>query len=299
MIIVNVKNGLGNQMFQYAFGRVLEWKYQVPVLFDFMREIGNVQLRTDLDIFSIDKINEPEVRLVIPFKPFSVRKFRDQKKYFHYIYFKLRRQFQSSRLITESYPSQYSSFFDNLDLKKRYYFLGFWQNSKYYEGYEAEIRKLFVPKDKSVFNSEIALELKASQYDTVSLHIRRGDYLTAGFIEPASLDYYETAVKLMRNKLSNPYFYIFTDDPQWVLNEFIMDCPYQLITGNVGKESYKDIILMSLCQHHIIANSSFSWWGAWLNPSLDKVVMAPMKWYSSSKRDKYTLNITPKGWIRL
>lgn len=299
MIIVNIKNGLGNQMFQYAFGRILEWKYGVPVLFYFFDEPAECPRKTDLDVFNIEQINEPINDIVKPFKPFSVRLYRDEKKYLRYIYYKLRRIFQKNKLITEAYPSQMTHCFNHLNIKKKYFFLGFWQNPEYLKGYETEIMKIFTPRDKSIYQSEIALEISNSTFNTVSLHIRRGDYLTSGFIEPISMDFYKSAIKLIQEKLNNPLFYIFSDEPQWVKDEFKLDISFKLIACNIGKDSYKDIILMSICQHNIIANSSFSWWGAWLNANPNKIVIAPKKWYTTAQRNKYTAEITPKNWIRL
>ena len=123
---------------------------------------------------------------------------------------------QPYRLITEKFPGEYSKYFENLNPAKKYYFLGFWQNASYYSGYEEKIRKFFQPKDKSIFQTVLAKEISQSSFATVSLHIRRGDYLTAGFIKPANEEYIYNAIKLIKSKLKNPFFYIFTDDPQWV-----------------------------------------------------------------------------------
>ena len=301
MIIVNIKNGLGNQMFQYAFGRVLEWKYGVPVLFHFFGDTQDYPRKTKLDVFDINQIHEPLKGVIDPFEPFSVRKYRDEKKYIHYIYFKIRRVLQKNRLITEAYPSQFQQCFNRLNIDTKYFFLGFWQNPKYFIGYESKIKKMFFPKDRGIYYSDIALEISNSKFTTVSLHIRRGDYLTSGFIEPAAIEYYWKAIECILNKFKNPFFYIFTDEPLWVQDKFKLEfnIPYKIVTGNIGDESYKDIILMSICQNNIIANSSFSWWGAWLNPNPQKVVIAPQKWYATTRRDKYSADITPKEWIRI
>lgn len=299
MIIVNIKNGLGNQMFQYAFGRVLEWKYNIKVEFDLMREDLSTPLKSNLDVFDIPCIKETKPQNVIPFKPFSVRQFRDNKQYLLYLYFKFRRKFQSHKLITEPYPSQYMRVFDKLQLSDNYYFLGFWQNYRYFEGYEKQICQLFKPKDQYVFESDIALDIIHSKFDTISLHFRRGDYINSGFIEPTSIDYYYQAIEIMKSKFKNPYLYIFTDDPDWVKLEFLIDLPYTVVSGNIGANCYKDILLMSICQHNIMANSSFSWWGAYLNENPSKIVIAPKKWYAILKRDKFTSEITLPSWNRL
>ncbi|MDD4992422.1 MAG: alpha-1,2-fucosyltransferase [Paludibacter sp.] len=300
MVIVNVKNGLGNQMFQYAFSKVLEWKYQIPVMLDLMRdENDDTPLVNDLDVFEIERIQEVNQQLTKPFKPFSVAYYRNNKKYIQYVYYKLRRLLQPNRLITERYPSQPTKYFDKLKPNKKYYFLGFWQNASYYLGYEEKIKLLFQPKDATVLQSDIAIEISLSTYDTVSLHIRRGDYQTSGFIEPASATYIYAAIDLMKSKLRNPFFFIFTDDPQWVKSELKLQMPHKLVEGNENEKSYIDILLMSHCKHNIIANSSFSWWGAWLNNNPTKIVIAPKKWYASVERDKYSACITPNEWIRL
>lgn len=299
MVIINIKNGLGNQMFQYAFGKVLEWKYKMPVYFDFMREDISTPLKTDLFVFNIGHVREIEPKLVEPFKPFSISQFKHQRKYFSYMYYKLRRIFNPKKLIMESYPSIYVDCFDKLNKRKDYYFLGHWMNASYYEEYRSEIVSLFNPVDNSFYNLPIVKEITHSDYDSVSLHIRRGDYLTCGFMEPADLEYYHHAINLIKERVKNPFFYIFTDDPEWVRTSFDLLAPYTLVTGNNGTDSYKDILLMSLCKHNIIANSSFSWWGAWLNENASKIILAPKKWYASKDSDKYVHNMIPKGWITL
>lgn len=299
MIIVNIKNGLGNQMFQYAFGKVLEWKYDTLLYFDLLRNEIESSLQIELNVFNIVPIIEAKPANRDKYMPFSVRKFRDNKQYIKYIYFKIRRKYHRSKLITEPYPSQFMPVFNNIELKRDYYFLGFWQNSKYFIGYEDKIRELFQPKDKSVLESNIALEIRNSTMDTVSVHFRRGDYLTSSFIAPVSMDYYAEAIELVTAKLSNPFFYIFTDEPEWVQNNFILKYPFEIIIGNTGNNAYIDILLMCKCKSHIMANSSFSWWGAWLDSNPNKIVIAPKKWYANAEIDKFTFEITPDEWIRI
>lgn len=299
MIIVNIKNGLGNQMFQYAFGKVLEWKYNTNIYYDLLRDELETPLQTDLSVYNIEPIKEIDPIIAEKFKPFSVRQYRDNKQYLKYIYYKLRRKYQPNKLITEPYPSQYLKIFDALNLKKNVYFLGFWQNYKYYTGFEKEIRRLFEPKDCSFFNEELTKEIRNSSYNTVSLHFRRGDYLTCGFIVPTKNEYYEKAINLIIKRVENPFFYIFTDEPDWFLQTNKFNIPHKLITGNFDKNSYKDILLMSCCKHNIIANSTFSWWGAWLNKNPKKIVIAPKIWYGTLNKDKFTHEITPFDWIRL
>jgi len=299
MIIINIKNGLGNQLFQYAFGKVIEWKYNTKVYFDLLRDETESALHSELNVFQIEPIIEAKPIDRKKYMPFSVREFRDKRNYLKYIYFKIRRKYQKNKLITEPYPSQFMNVFNNIDLHKEYYFLGFWQNPKYFIGYEEKIRELFQPNDKSVYQTSVALEIINSKMETVSLHFRRGDYLISGFNEPTSMDYYTEAINLLVSKVNNPFFYIFTDEPEWVKSNFVIKYPYKIITGNNCNNAYIDILLMSKCKSHIIANSSFSWWGAWIDSNPNKIVIAPKKWYANPERDKFTSEITPDEWIRI
>jgi hypothetical protein len=286
-------------MFQYAFGKVLEWKYGIKVYYDLLRDEIETPLESYLDVFSIDLIVEMEPKVRKQYEPFSVRQFRDNGEYFKYAYYKLRRKYQTNKLITEPWPSMYLPVTDQLDLDVNHYFLGFWQNHRYFIGYEDRIRKLYVAKDPVFLQSDMVQEIDRSDYDTISLHFRRGDYLTSGFIEPTSMEYYTQAVDMIASKVNNPFFYIFTDEPDWVNENFTIDFPHKLVSGNTGNDAYKDILLMSRCRHHIIANSTFSWWGAWLNANPDKIVTVPKKWYADDERNKFTNEICPVSWIRI
>ena len=299
MIIVGIKNGLGNQMFQYAFGKILEWRYKVSIQFDIMAEDFISGMRTDMEIFKIEDFQVADKKMVNGFKPFSVAKYKIEKKYLAYAYFKLRRIFQSKKLVTERLPSQFIPIINHLDLSQDYYFMGHWMNLRYYEGYEDRIKTLFALKDISFYSTEIAMEIATSPYTTISLHIRRGDYLTADFIEVVGMYYYRQALAIMLENVENPFLYIFTNDEKWVSTKFDPMLPYKIVNINFGADSYKDMMLMSLCHHNIIANSSFSWWGAWLNRHPDKIVIAPRKWYSDTQRNRYVAEMVPKEWIRL
>lgn len=299
MIIVNIKNGLGNQMFQYAFGKVLEWKYSCPVYFDLMRNNISQPLKCDLDIFNIETIHEADISVINTFKPFSIRRYRDNNQYLYYIYFKLRKKFQSNKLITESHPSIFIPTFNKIKLNTNYYFLGHWMNFDYYKAYIDRLRDLYTLKDDTFYNTGKALEIISSQYQTVSIHIRRGDYLTCGFMANLSLDYYTQAINKIANKIPNIYIYLFTDDPKWARENFKTNFPYEIVEANQGNNCYKDIVLMSLCRHNIIANSSFSWWSAFLNKNPNALIIAPKNWYNYPTQNRYVNNMIPHTWFRI
>lgn len=133
---------------------------------------------------------------------------------------------------------------------------------------------------------------------TVSIHIRRGDYLSqqfsAGFGNCCPLAYYREAIHYMKTYLDDITFVLFSDDMDWVKMNLPLDNAIY-VDHNHGVDSWQDMYLMSMCQHNIIANSTFSWWGAWLNDNTDKIVIAPKRWWSSIEND----DVVPESWIRM
>lgn len=184
-------------------------------------------------------------------------------------------------------------------LPKNAYLTGYWQSEKYFSHMAATIRSDFnfiLPLSEK--NAQLAEQI--SQVNAVSLHVRRGDYVqnptTLATHGIATLDYYQAAIKTLADSITEPYFFIFSDDIAWAQANLKIAFPCRYINHNQGLESYNDMRLMSLCRHHIIANSSFSWWGAWLNPSADKVVIAPKQWFANQTN---THDLLPQNWIRL
>jgi hypothetical protein len=129
------------------------------------------------------------------------------------------------------------------------------------------------------------------------LHIRRGDYLTNIVHNTNKEDYYKNAIKLIEEKVKNPVFYIFSDEIEWVKQNFDIKYPTVYVDFNDALTNFEDIKLMSSCKHNIIANSSFSWWSAWLNENSNKIVIAPKQWFTDVSRN--TKDIIPKSWIKI
>ncbi len=178
------------------------------------------------------------------------------------------------------------------------YLEGFWQNEKYFQNIGDIIKKEFTLR--SPFTSGAENMLKEIQTkDAVSLHIRRGDYVsdtkTKQHHGTCSPDYYKKAIKLIKEKLPNPHFFIFSDDKKSAENMLGLNSDITYVSGEAKIGDAEEIILMSLCKHNIIANSSFSFWGAWLNQNLHKIVIAPTQWTSSKKAD----NVIPRNWIQI
>jgi len=181
------------------------------------------------------------------------------------------------------------------------YLDGFWQNEKYFLSIADSLRnKDFIPvKPVSGLNSELLREMKSTS--CASIHVRRNDYVTnadaAKFHGTCSVEYYELAAKMIAEKKGVNHFFVFSDEMEWVNANIHLPYKTTYVSHNVGRESHWDIFLMKNCNHHIIANSSFSWWGAWLNPSKDKMVIAPEKWFIDPASQKN--EIIPDSWIKL
>jgi|SRR5208337_704280 len=170
------------------------------------------------------------------------------------------------------------------------YLNGYFQSEKYFADYAKQIRKDFTLKNLR----ELPIDPTAM---SVGIHVRRGDYVT----DPATnryhglcdLDYYRRSMKFIEDRVGHCRFYLFSDDPQWARENL----PGELISGN-GLTDQEELIAMSRTRHQVIANSSFSWWAAWLNPRLDKIVVAPEKWFAAPEVPD-TRDLLPHEWVTL
>jgi hypothetical protein len=179
------------------------------------------------------------------------------------------------------------------------YLYGYWQSEKYFQSIKSIIRSDF--QFLNALDSRNALLAKEIQNTlSVSVHIRRGDYLsnyrTSKIMHICEPDYYQRAITHLSTQLNKPKFYIFSDDIAWVKDRLSVPADTKFIEHNIGKESYRDMQLMSLCKHNITANSSFSWWGAWLNDNPNKLVVMPRKWFVNNINDQ---DLVPDKWVRL
>jgi hypothetical protein len=284
MLIIQLTGGLGNQMFQYAASKALAIKLNTELYLDkthfFTTPMGKKNLRSyELSQFSIDQ------------------KFRQPT--FHWIkkYLKVKQVYSGFKTYVEPHVHFSSVFFNITD---KTYIEGFFQSEKYFKDYEAEIRNDFKFKNPP---QGLNLELfkKIQGCNAVSVHVRRGDYVnnpeTLKLHGICGLDYYQNAVELIAEKVENPYFFLFSDEPEWVQKNLKLSHPYEVISHNKGASSFEDMRLMSTCKHNIIANSSFSWWGAWLNNNLGKTVIAPKHWFVNPNWD--SKDIIPNSWIKI
>ncbi len=293
VVIVRFVGGLGNQMFQYAAGRRLSLLHQVP-------------LKLDIGAFEHDELRRYSLS---PFRiqeefatPEDIEKVKGtSKRGLARIIFRLSQKLKPYYKRSIFAESTLSPFDPNImETPKHVYLDGYWQSESYFIDIQEVIRREFAVKyEQDRQSREIAEQIANTQ--SVSIHVRRGDYVsnpkTRRVHGVCNLDYYRKCISLITEKITSPHFFVFSDDPGWVVENLRLDYPATLITHNDATRDYEDLRLMSMCKHNIIANSSFSWWGAWLNANPDKIVLAPRRWFNDSSLD--TRDLLPEDWIKV
>ena len=287
MIISRLIGGLGNQMFQYAVGRSLAIANSCELKLD-VSGFENYTLHNgyELDIFNIKAgiANSKEVSRLVS----------KQSRLMRFVFRKLKIK-KSTHFLEKSFTFDHNFF----DAKPPVYLDGYWQSYKYFESIEPQLKQEFSLKN-SISRLNLDISEQISSVNAVSVHIRRGDYVSNKHTNSVhglcSLDYYRAAIQTITERVENPFFFIFSDDIAWIKDNLTTNSDTVYVDHNSGKQSYNDMYLMSLCQHHIIANSSFSWWGAWLGTNVKKIVIAPKQWFTN---DTVTDDLIPKSWLRL
>lgn len=272
MIIVNLTGGLGNQMFQYAFGRTIAAKHKTDLKLHFTNALFNTRRSYELDVFNINATIATQEDL----RKFGVMQNQAMNRVLYLLDERYGIQF-NPHIITQRYPYGFDSKY--LATKDNSYIQGYWADEKYFKEIENVIRAEFTPKKKLDERNQKILK-HINEVQSISIHVRRGDYVTNkknaevfGFL---GLDYYANAINKIKKSVPNSVFFVFSDDIQWCktnLSPLTKNIIY--VDYNKGKEGYKDMLLMSACKHNIIANSSFSWWGSWLNENKRKIVIKP------------------------
>lgn len=285
-----IQGGLGNQMFIYAFAQ----NYP-SILYDITIYDENCPRAFDLANYNIDRnfASDEQIKICKHEIRFKNRLFSKRlRKLFHLNKYIL----DFSNIKTEKVCSLYQK--DLLNIKGKAYFDGYFQTYKYFEQYREKLLHdftLLVPLD----DANKAMLENIRKENAVAVHIRRGDYTTPKCpLELLDLDYYTRAFEIIKNKVKNPHFFIFSNDVEWVTKNIKTGCTQTIVDINDEAHGYFDLELMRNCKHDIIANSSFSWWGAWLNENPDKVVVAPQKWFKP-KRDESSADMIPENWIRI
>lgn len=267
MKVVKFWGGLGNQLFQYSFFLALrKYQYNVQADLDYFEQHN---AHNGYEIENIFQIKLPEVsnfQRKLFLKTNNKLKYRILRKLFD----------TKNRLYTEN-PEFY--FHEDLLLNKsNAYLTGYWQHHKYIELVENELRStLIFPKFEHTKNIDLS-SLLSNNRDSVSIHIRRGDYLGHEQLgDICNIHYYRQSIAHIISKVQNPIFIFFSNDITWCKEKF-SDLNAIFVDWNTGQNSFRDMQLMSLCAHNIIANSSFSWWASWFNNNPTKIIIAPKKW---------------------
>jgi hypothetical protein len=279
-------------MFQYAFASILAKKNKTEVYLDktFLsrkKKIGFTPRNFELHVFNNNYNGASKKQLSLFYKLSFLNKIKKR--------------------LNLNYPKIFNEPFfgfnkSALNIKSPVYLNGYFQSTVYFNGFELMIKDLFLFSTDSLdlLNKDLLAKIKNT--NTISVHIRRGDYVedkvTQEFHGSCSLEYYFKAIKLLIDPYKDYTLVFFSDDTDWVKVQFeSLSYPKIFVDNNKAENSWKDMMLMSSCTHNIIANSSFSWWAAWLNENSEKRVVAPRKWFASSDLDTKTL--LPDEWIKL
>lgn len=293
MIITHILGGLGNQMFQYAAGlAVAEAKGQS--LYLDVSDFAGYRLYHGFELPRVFKgtfnlADESQIQQVLGWRSKGRLRTLLRRPQLGWL--------RSSHFVVEPhfhFWPELSSIADEC------YVVGYWQSEKYFGSIKKAIRRAFTFSNSlQGRNRELAERIAAC--NAISLHIRRGDYVsdprtnaTHGLLP---LTYYHRAVQYIAERVSEPVFFVFSDDTAWAKAHLVLGHPCEFIGHNRGQDSHIDMQVMSLCDHHIIANSSFSWWGAWLNAKSQKIVVCPRRWF---RRDDVDIrDLFPAEWIMM
>lgn len=284
-VISRLHGGLGNQLFQYAVGRAVSLRSGSDLLLDARQYTKDNPFSYDLAHFAIAGRVASNAELP-PGK--------DQPL----AYARWRMLGGSPRFVRE----RGLGFNERIEtIGQDCYLHGYFQSERYFAAIEQTLRTdLSFTAPPSQANVRMADRIRGGP--SVSLHIRRGDYVSSAKARSThgapELGYYRRALEEIRTRSGrDAVVYLFSNDPDWVRENMRLDAELAPVAINDGRTAYEDLRLMSLCDHHVIANSTFSWWGAWLNPSENKIVIAPEQWFASPKLSNP--DITPAGWLRL
>lgn len=338
MIIVRLEGGLGNQMFEYAIARRLAEKHLSPLKLD-ISWFETQQLRQyKLQCFNIHEEFATPLEIEVIVGNYSILKWLSLKLRSKLGFDRSLEDLEIQRAISAIiYGHNYNLFkwwfarikhktglhsseiglhqkgrylrqkhyhFDStlLHAPDHIYLDGFWQSEKYFLDIQDILRQEFTLRNSPTALFHQITE-KIEEGCSISLHVRRGDMAndpkTNQLHGTCSLDYYDRAIEHIAERIEQPHFFIFSDDPDWVKEKLKLNFRSTIVSSGDVLPDYEELHLMSRCQHHIIANSSFSWWGAWLNPKIDKLVVAPNNWFGALVDDRDTKDLIPETWVRL
>ncbi|HBH71687.1 MAG: Glycosyl transferase family 11 [Parcubacteria group bacterium GW2011_GWC1_42_11] len=296
MIIAKATGGLGNQLFQYALGRHLALLNN-----DTLKMEANYYINSSF-VYTLGRFNthqeitkeEDYLRAGLPNIGDASFYGRIKRKIFRIS--EGLKPIHKKKFITEP---DFTFCPEILNVRSSCYLSGVWQSEKYFKNIEDTIRKEITLRNEP--SSEVKNWIaKTSESNSVSIHIRRGDYVDNPRINKfhgvCPIEYYTNAIDCISQSIHNPTFYVFSNDIEWAKNNLRVSYPIFFVSDKIIPD-HEELIIMSNCKHNIIANSTFSWWGAWLNVNQDKIVIAPQKWFTGS--DTNTKDLIPEAWVRI
>jgi len=294
MVIVKIKEGLGNQLFQYAAGRGLAQQLGTELMLDtsFYEDKGRYS-RAHVRQYQLDKFNISTVTLS-PRTKYWIGQLRRHR------FTPVRALTHMSGIIRFEVDKE-CGFDETLRHKGRNLYLdGYWQSERYFADIREAVREEFSFRESAGPHLEPMLA-QLNETGSVCVHIRRGDYhSTAIGLEQHAIcdvDYYKSGMAYVWARIPHAKFFLFSDEPEWVQSNFPVADNLVIVSGRASRSDIDDFRLMTHCRHFVIANSSFSWWAAWLGKQKDKIVVAPRLWRRF--REALDKAIVPDGWVRL
>ena len=285
MKIVKLMGGLGNQMFQYMFGQYLSKKYNEKIYYDveFFKHYSESE---NLEIRNIELLKFNFDIEIVDYKKYPFLNYNNRKEKFIYLLKGLLSLNRNTfNFVSDSKFTLISKVF-SIFFRNNYY-IGYWQAYRYILDLEFKLND-----SQKLINTKVKEKILNS--NAVSIGVRRGDYVKLGAII-CDIEYYKKAINLIDKKLDNPVFYIFSDDIEWCRKNIKSSDKYFFVEANKDTP-FENMELMSLCKHNIISNSTYEWWGAFLNKNKQKIVIYPKKWkFYETKKNK----LIPSEWIKI
>ena len=285
MKIVKLMGGLGNQMFQYMFGQYLSKKYNEKIYYDveFFKHYSESE---KLEIRNIELLKFNFDIEIVDYKKYPFLNYNNRKEKFIYLLKGLLSLNRNTfNFVSDSKFTLISKVF-SIFFRNNYY-IGYWQAYRYILDLEFKLKD-----SQNLINTKVKEKILNS--NAVSIGVRRGDYVKLGAII-CDIEYYKKAINLIYKKLDNPVFYIFSDDIEWWRKNIKLSDKYFFVEANKDTP-FENMELMSLCKHNIISNSTYEWWGAFLNKNKQKIVIYPKKWkFYETKKNK----LIPSEWIKI
>ncbi|MFN4003543.1 MAG: alpha-1,2-fucosyltransferase [Hylemonella sp.] len=288
MIVVRLCGGLGNQLFQYAAGRRLA-------------QVRRSELVLDLGWYRHTPASNTPRAYELARYPIQARPAQGSERFWCALHQgRILRRLPLPRRWRHVRERGYDFDARILDLPDGVYLDGYWQSHRYFADIADTLRRELEPVEAM---GDADREVAAHMQDVpnaVCLHVRRGDYVSnpqaARFHGVCGLDYYERAVGYLMERLLQPHFFVFSDDMPWVRAQLRIAAPVRYVDHNGPQAAFQDLRLMSRCRHHVVANSSFSWWAAWLAAQPAQQVIAPRAWFADGRA---TPDLIPPEWVRL